>query len=425
MRKVGPTQRWHFARDLAALGVSSATGYFFVLLLSPVLTRIYGPADFGLFGVFGAVVAVLSIIAPLGFDQAIVGTVRRPEAIRLSASAVAATIVTIAAAFLLALPAARLLPADIGMSATELILAVMVCALAVFTTVSTNWAVRSGKSALAGLSIFITLAGRSMLQLVFGLAWGGLYGLIAGELGGRLAAYIVIERGMTNKAFRKILRAPLAVVRHARKNSDFPVYIMPATAVDVLLTWAPVPLFTLAYGPVAGGLLVLVQRLGSAPLTIANQSLGQLFHLQAAQTISRSPKTIIRWLLYVVAVSFLVFLALWLLLDRYGEWVFAGLFGQEWGAAGEVALIWAPLFFAQFISLLTNRLILITGRMRIKLVSSLANLVLMTASIPCAKQLGFDFLEAMILMVGMLTVSHFIAILVVLFRTRNFRQEKE
>lgn len=407
---------------LLALGSGSAGGYLLILALAPVLTRLYSPADFGLFGVFGAVYAVLSIIVPLGYDQGIVGARRRTEALRISTVTHLAAAMLSVVALVLTIPAEMLMPADLDIGVAALALAVIVCWLTVFGQVATNFAIRSRKVGRAAAGTFANLAGRSLFQVGFGLWPGGLAGLVAGEFLGRLAGYAIVETGVAVKAFRRILRRPGRVLADARRNASFPLYLMPASALDVVLVWTPAPLFTFAYGPVAGGLVVIIQRLGSAPLTILNQSLGQLFHLEAARALDGGRHRIFRWLALIILGSLAAFVPLWLVLIRYGEALFALALGPDWAEAGIVMAIWAPLLYVQFVALLTNRLIIVLDRNRVRLVGSVINVALMFLAVFAALRAGMDHRAAMTLMIGLLTVSHVALVGYVLIAVARFRR---
>ena len=56
---------------MALLAGSTATAQAFIVLLSPVLTRLYGPREFGVFGMFTAGVLLLNTIDSARYEIAI------------------------------------------------------------------------------------------------------------------------------------------------------------------------------------------------------------------------------------------------------------------------------------------------------------------------------------------------------------------
>ena len=67
--------KWFKSNDVAAnvlkLIVGTALGQIITVLVSPVLTRIYTPDDFGLFAIYISIVSILGVVISLRFETAI------------------------------------------------------------------------------------------------------------------------------------------------------------------------------------------------------------------------------------------------------------------------------------------------------------------------------------------------------------------
>ncbi|MEM5471138.1 hypothetical protein WNZ14_05315 [Hoeflea sp. AS60] len=406
---------------LLKLGVGSASGYVITLAVSPFLMRLYSPAEFGLFGVFGAIVAMSSILATMSFELGILGAPNRPSSMQFAITAVSlamlATLFATPIGFLLALWFPQ-----VGLPAWAMAAAFPVCLVAVLQIVAINWAIRTDQTGVAARATFASLAGRSFFHIVFGYVFGGLGSLIAGEFSGRILGWLAAERGTLRVVIARLVRGPSTLFSHISRNRQYAVHVTPSTAIEVALVWVPAPGFALVYGPAAGGFLALVQRLGSAPLTVLNQSMGQLVHRHAGAVLGVDNNRVLR-LIGAVLVGTLPLLALlmgslWL----RGAEVAAFVFGEQWRAAGMVALAFTPLYYVQFLSLITNRLILVMGYMRMKLAGSLLHLAILCLSFPAARLLDLDWLGAMALQASALTVSHLLIFLVVLVAVARYRR---
>jgi O-antigen/teichoic acid export membrane protein len=207
-----------------------------------------------------------------------------------------------------------------------------------------------------------------------------------------------------------------------RVNSGYATLVTPAIAIEVALVWLPPMLFAIVYGPLIGGLLALVQRLGSAPLTIANQSMGQLVHRLAGDLLAEDHRRVVNLAGLLFAVTLPLLAVLLIVLWLRGEEIAVFAFGAGWRDAGRVALIFAPLFYVQFLSLVTNRLMLVMGRMRLKLIASVIHLGLLSVTIPISRTLDFDPFEAMAQFSGLLVLSHltvFFVVLALVWRHRH------
>ena len=60
-----------FLRGVAVLAGSTAIGQALAVVVSPIITRIYEPADFGALAVYAAVLAILSVTVSWRYEVAI------------------------------------------------------------------------------------------------------------------------------------------------------------------------------------------------------------------------------------------------------------------------------------------------------------------------------------------------------------------
>lgn len=334
----------------------------------------------GLFGIFGSVVAVLSVIVTLGFDQAVAGAARRSKGFGYLRAAALSTVLL---AVFVALPALIVSGELSGfpLSAWANLLAVLAAIFAVSSTLATNWSIRIGHIRRASAGIFVGILGRTLFQLLLGVFGGGLFGLVAGDVLGRLLALCVVGQAVVIRVLRAGLRRPLPVWATIKSEYRFPLFVVPASVLEVLLIWGPPLFFAAAYGPEIAGLLALVQRLSSAPLTIVNQSAAQMFHVRAASLIRSSPGEVARWLTKISVAAVVVAAICWPVLSVYGPGLFGAAFGQKWSEAGAIASIWLVVVLTQMVSLFVTRLFLILNMQAFKLANSSACLFFMVASI--------------------------------------------
>lgn len=402
------------ALALSKLALGSGFGYALALLLSPALTRLYSPSEFGTFAIFGAIVAILSIFGTFSFELAVLGSRTRAEALRFVSVAVSSILIicSVATALLLVLMAIEI---TLPLAWWAILAALLSCLFASLTHIGINWAIRNDRSGVAARATFTSLVGRSGLQVVFGFGLGGIAGLVVGELVGRFAAWLVADRGILRSGLRRLRGHRALLRRDFHRESDYAVFVTPGVALDVSLVWLPAPLFALFFDPIAGGFVALVQRLGSAPLTIANQSLGQLFHRRAGQIAGTQKGRLLKFLAGTVALTLPMAVAIGVVLLWSGEPIVAFVLGAEWGAAGLVALAYLPLYYVQFLSLMTNRLMLILGRFRLRLFASTVHLALMLAAIAVCSSLATDWMTAVAVQALVLAISHFAVFLIVVW----------
>jgi O-antigen/teichoic acid export membrane protein len=404
---------------LGKLISGSVFGYGLVLLLSPVLTRLYSPTEFGTFAVFGAFVAISSIFMAFSLELGILSVRSKGGAINFGIAATAVAIL-IGLGLTTALTLYILLGGSLPLPAWSLYLAVSSCFMAVMTSIGVNWSIRSENPGIAARATFTSLAGRSGMQAGLGIGPGGLEGLVIGEVLGRLLGWMMSEQGIFKLALTKMRRTPLAILKLVERHKSYPLLVTPGMAIDSALVWLPAPLFALMFDPLVGGFIALIQRLGSAPLTIANQSVVQLFHREASRILGTQNHRILRSVLKAVFATLPLLAGIGFLLWLYGENLAIAAFGAHWAGAEYVALILLPLYYVQLISLLTNRLILIMGMMRLKFLGSVLHLIILLITIFGGALAGLSWKAALVAFSVSLCVSHSLVIGIALMATARW-----
>ena len=69
IRKLLPQNR--FARSVSVLAGGTVAGQLVIIAVSPILTRLYTPEEFGLLGVYASILGILGVIASLRYQLAI------------------------------------------------------------------------------------------------------------------------------------------------------------------------------------------------------------------------------------------------------------------------------------------------------------------------------------------------------------------
>lgn len=377
------------ANEALHLALGAAGGQTVVLALSPVLTRIFRPEEIGVLGVFTGSVAVLSVIAPLGYEQAILGARHRSEAFRFLAAAImsgiALSILLPSAGYLIA----NLIGHPLGPWFMAPILAVGTIP-AIVSSSAQGWYIRERSIKTVGISSFVNLAGRTVLQIVSGFLGAGVVGLIGGEIAGRLLALVVLDRhNVLIRAFRTGLRYPGAILHQMRIGHRFALYQMPSSALDTILAWLPLPLVAFTYGAEWAGIVTLIQRIGTAPASLIGQSLVQIYHHRAALYVNTDRPALLRITLRLVLLFTMAFLPVWLLLIAFAPALFGFVFGEIWRPAGTVAAIWAPSTLLQIFGQIASRLLILVNRQVVRLVANIAQIGALLVTIATAAGLGY------------------------------------
>lgn len=404
-------RRFPAASDAALLALGAGAGQAVVLALSPLLTRLFSAQDIGVLGVFSALVAVLSVIATLGYDQAIIGARTGPEAIRY-----------VGAALLSALALCALLPPVIWLAlaltgnapAAPWPMAFLVglgTMPAIVTTAAQGWYIRRRAIKMVSAGSFVNMSSRTVIQIGSGPLNAGIVGLIGGEIVGRVLAILVLDRhGIALRALRFAWRYPRAVWKQMMRGRAFALYQMPSSALDTALVWLPLPLVAFVYGAEWAGIVTLVQRIGTAPASLIGQSVVQIYHQRAAHYVHTNRPALLRLTVLVFVAALAAFLPIWLVLLAYGGPIFSFVFGAQWTGAGVVAAIWAPLVLLQIFSQVASRMLILVHRQYIRLLANMAHIIALPTALLTSAYLGQDLPTALVASVITASAIHIVFI---------------
>lgn len=328
--------RRSFAWNVSVMLVGTVIGQAASLVLQPVLTRMYTPAQFGYLSVYGAVLALLSVIACLGLEVAIPISIDDEECANLLALSglVLGGMTVLVALF------AWLVP-------THVLNTLLVGSLADY-----RWLLPIGFACLGGYYIMLGVATRASAfrdiartrisqgatgptsQILLGLAGLGTPGLVLGYVLGQSSGTLLL---LNQCVLRQ--RAWLSAVTWrgigttARRYMNFPLVTSWTRLLDnaggglVLFL-----LFSSLYSSDIAGFMYICDRVIGRPLMIVSTSLLQVFTGEAGRAVTQDPVLLRRRFYQVVPRQFLLALAWVVAVNLIAAWAFPLFFGARWAA---------------------------------------------------------------------------------------------
>jgi lipopolysaccharide exporter len=356
-----------FVRNVFVVMTGSVTAQAFALALSPVISRLYTPADFGVFGSFGAVTTVIASVATLGYAEAIMLPKRREDAgqVCLLCGLVTLAMTLLCAGICLLFPN-RLLGLLKTQSVWSLVLLVLTVLAAGINASFLAWCIRvkafkhtSASQVLRGLS-------SNSLQVGFGLLRGGAQGLVVSSVLADFAA-----SGNLLRVVRSSLTAALAHARWRRVKElaaeyrDFPVYAAPMDGVNALSRGLPVLLLAHFYGIQSAGAYAFGVRILQTPMSLVTAAVRQVLFQRASETQNNGGPL---FRLYVSTTGGLFALACLpsVILFVWSPIIVVWVFGPQWRVAGDYArwlVMWLLFVFCNVPSVLFARVIRIQRKM--------------------------------------------------------------
>lgn len=309
--------------------------------ISPILTRIYSPEEFGTLALYLSILAVLSVFATMRYELAIVQPKLEDDAKEILHLCI--MICGIISIILLIIVAAYNY-LDLGWYDNPdlgklLYLMPVAFFLNGFILSSRYWLLRNQKyGKIAGVALTQS-SGTAVGQVTSGVGKVS-NGLVLGQVFGQVlaGAYMLLVSIKTDKhVFRRY--SLKGTIRQARLYHEFPKYSLIGSVSDNLATQFPILFITKVFGSSVTGYFSLTFRVLNLPLVALSSAISQVFFKKVADLAITKPEQIkpllirIHFGLAALMLPFIAFFWVW------GEATFAFVFGENWRPAGQMASI--------------------------------------------------------------------------------------
>ena len=402
------------ARVLHVAG-GAAVGQFLIIAASPLLTRMYSPADFGFLGVYISIVSVTGAVAAFRYDVA--SSVVKSE--RESSMLFQLALVLVGLVSLLSFPL-LLAWQFFGFSVVdESLNSLLLCVLSVFFfglfQAASYVTVRRNQFKSIGYARALQSGGGAISQLslgFFGLGWHGLaLGYLFGLIFSFFSLWLRLDRDLKRLDISRYKKQLWCV---AARHSDYAFKSAPATLIGTAGLFAPNVLFSAFYGATVAGAYVLAQRVVVLPMHFIGMAVAQVYLSKLAGAYNEKDP---RFYSYVKSASvrlFCVGLIPAMFLSFFGSPLFSLVFGSQWAVSGVYAsfLVWAFIF--QLVSSPLSTVFVIVGRQSMQFAWELGRFAFIVLSVSLANFFGFDSLSAVLFFSVALSASYLIQIYLIL-----------
>lgn len=375
-------RRSSFVKNLLIVMSGTALAQILGYALSPLISRLYSPSDFGVFGSFYAVVGIISAGLTLDYSLAIMLPRNKDDAINLFVLSCITTAIISAICLIICLLAPgyvqRLIKAPKSWILVLLILGILGDGL---NQACGAWCVRVKSFKHTSASQVIRSISSNGTQLGLGYLKGGSSALIfAGVLGDTLASANlarVVSRDLrilhVNIRWKRIWQL-------AKEYRDFPVYSASTNLINSLSLGLPIFLLTHFFGIAIAGAFAFGVRILSAPMGLVQRALKQVLYQKACEVHNAGGRILLLYLKFTVGL-FALGLFPSLVFIIWAPKIFVWLFGAQWHTAGIFAqslILWLLFMFCNLPADLCARI----ARMQRKMfLFNLAVLVLRTLAL--------------------------------------------
>ena len=377
------------------------------IAISPLLTRIYTPNDFGVYALFISIAAIFGSIANARYEMAIMLPHKDEDALNIAALGILiSTILSCALLVIVVLFNSSIATLignnDIGFWLYFVPLSVW--SIGLFNVLKYFNSRKKNYKDIATANIYKSLA-TATIQLSLGLLKPGAAGLISGQL----VSGIVANTKLLRNLFVNINIKKIVTIKKMKKMAveyiNFPKFSLWAVLANTLSSNLVNILISVYFSVTTLGFYSLVRRVLGIPTSLLGNSMGQVFFQEASieyketGTIIKSFKSTLKKLCLISIIPFAV---LYVMVAD----LFVLVFGEEWMIAGEYAEIFIPLFFVMFIVSPLSLANLINKKNKEIMLWQFGLLIISVAIIVYCNYLGFSFNEMAVYMVGLLCIYY-------------------
>ena len=368
--------RHGLTRNALVASSGHLTGYVVLLLATPLLTRLYSVADFGVYTIYTTLLAFVGLMGTLRYEGAIPLSPDETTSRRVLALALLVCCGMSLLAGLLLWAVGR--PLLVHLGAAELADYGLLFALQVWacgwTETLTGWMIRRGSYGLLAQARFFLSTITALAQLAGALLWPGPRGLVLGGAAGFAAGLLYLLVGLRHDlpGWREMRLAELwsVAVRYRR----FPQYsVVSALVQRTTLLLPPLALALLYNQTVVGwfgkGLQLLIVPLSLVGLPLSRVYMGEAsrIHREGTGSLRRLFARTLRKQLLWAGIPLVAFTAV-------APWTFQVILGKGWREAGVYCGLLGPMLVLYTMNLVLTTTLDVLERLELQLRRSLVGL---------------------------------------------------
>jgi lipopolysaccharide exporter len=350
-----------FLKNILIVMAGTGIAQIISIALVPIISRLYGPSDFGISGSFGAILGIIVAAVTLDYSQAVM----LPKETEKARGLLAVSFFSTAAVSLLTALVCIVVPGTMnGLMKTR---GAWPLALLVFATFISGvnyscqaWAVRTKAFKRTSASQVVrSLTGKGT-SISLGFLRLGAPGLIIGDIAGSLAASLSLIRVVRPElpGLKSIARGPI-LRKLAREYRDFPMYSASQNVINGISGGLPVLLLTRFFGLPIAGAYAFAMNVLTFPMGFVLSALRQVLFQKASES-QHQGRSLSALYVKVTATLFAMALLPTAIIMIWGPQLFAWVFGAQWYTAGELArslMLWMAVVFCNLPAVLFGRII--------------------------------------------------------------------
>lgn len=356
-----------FAKNVSVLATGTIIVQAISTLLSPILSRLYTPEDYGLLAILTSFISILTVIGSFRFELAIILPEKNSEAALILKLSLLITIIISVLVFIITLIFNNTITSMFGNEKLSFwIYFIAPVFLAAGTSQAfTYWFNRNKKyKIISGVRIYQSSV-NSGLSVLLGFLKFNTTGLIISLIVSNMVSVFYL---LKRSAF-KLTKCSLNFFNLrsvAKKYREFPLLSLPSALLDTVSVNSIIFLLSYFFSESITGAYSFSIRMLSIPAIVIGTAMGQVFFQKISEAYTKNEK-VFPLIIRMWKLLFLTGVVPTIIIFFFGEELFTFIFGSKWIDAGKISEYLCILTFFMFISSPTSNAMIVLRKQKLLL----------------------------------------------------------
>jgi len=328
-----------FSRNVLTLMTGTTIAQAIPIAISPILTRIYTPEDFGVFAFYIAIVSLLSVFATGRYELAIMLPKNDKDAFNIFTLSIFFSFIFSTVLLIIVLLFHTKLAELLNNKEIEpwlYIIPLSVLLNGLYQSVH-YWINRNKEYKLMSNSIILQSSSNATFNTSFGFFGLSSVGLILTNIITKSVAlfYVVLKQKkfFSNIQDVSLVQSKILLLRY----KQFPFHTLPQNFIYQGSLQLPIFFIQQVFSVTILGAFSLAYRVLVTPLSIIGNSLGEVYYQKASQMYLEDKETLYKYTKNMFLKLFVVSLSIGGLVVWFLPSMFSFIFGESWIVAGEIS----------------------------------------------------------------------------------------
>ncbi|MBN2532262.1 MAG: oligosaccharide flippase family protein [Spirochaetales bacterium] len=330
-------------KNVASLSLSMVVSQIVLIISSPILTRFFSPAEFGVQSIFVSISMVITIVYTLQYDMAIVLPKETEESgslkqIAIKCSLYGLFIFLFIASIIFFFGLHRIFIKSL--SGIVLLLSVLHAWILSVERVSNYSNIRDKRFTQLSVGVAAGSIIATIVNIITGYFWGGSLFLIFAVMLKSVISTIIQNKGAANPVYKMLNKRLFSWSEKEKKlmgeYSAFPRYRMLQNLLNTLSQNLPSLMFAAFFNSTIAGFYALARRIIHLPALLISNALRKVYYQNAAELKNNKKSLFKKTLQFTIGLSILGLVPYGVLII-FSRPLFSLIFGSTWKEAGYFA----------------------------------------------------------------------------------------